>query len=85
MPEQITTACRYPLFEALLMQKALPLKGIYTNRDVAAIFDVSVRTIQDWITDNKMRARKLPGRGRFLSGDLEAFLQASGTKSPGEE
>ena len=70
-----TTAC--PLLERLLAEKALQLKGIYTNRDVAKIFAVSTRTVQDWIRDRKLRARDLPGRGRFLSEDLELFLQQS--------
>jgi excisionase family DNA binding protein len=68
---------RYPLLEALLEQKGLELKGIYTVRDAARIFGVSVRTIQDWVRDGKLLARDLPGRGRFLSEDLERFLQES--------
>jgi len=71
------TTARYPLLEALLEQKGLKLKGIYTVRDAAEIFSVSFRTIQDWIRDGKLLARELPGRGRFLSGDLERFLQES--------
>jgi hypothetical protein len=67
----------YPLLEPLLSQKGLCLKGIYTVRDAASIFDVSVRTIQDWMLDGKLIARDLPGRGRFLSEDLERFLQNS--------
>jgi excisionase family DNA binding protein len=68
---------RYPLLEALLEQKALELKGIYTVRDAARIFGVSVRTIQDWVRNEKLIARDLPGRGRFLSEDLERFLRES--------
>lgn len=71
------TIARYPLLEALLAQKALPLRGVWTLRDVAKIFDVSVRTIQDWIRGGKLVPRDLPGRGKFLSEDLEAFLQNS--------
>ena len=68
---------RYPLLESLLVPKELSLKGIYTIRDTAQIFDVSPRTLQDWIRDGKLIARQLPGRGRFLSEDLELFLQRS--------
>lgn len=68
---------RYPLLEALLAQKGLRLRGIYTIHDVAGIFGVSVRTIQDWCRDSKLQVRDLPGRGRFLSEDLEAFLRGS--------
>jgi hypothetical protein len=73
---------RYPLLEALLAQKGLPLKGIWTLRDAAMIFEAAVRTTQDWIRDGKLIARDLPGRGRFLSEDLEAFLQNSVQRVP---
>jgi hypothetical protein len=67
----------YSLLEPILRQKGLRLQGIYTNRDAARIFGVSVRTIQDWCRDGKLMSRDLPGRGRFLSEDFEAFLQNS--------
>jgi transposase len=66
---------RYPLLESLLRQKGLSLQGIYKYKDAAEIFDASVRTIQQWVRDRKLRCRDLPARGRFLSEDLEAFLQ----------
>lgn len=70
-------AVRYPLLEALLAQKGLKLKGTYTIRDVALIFDASRRTLQEWTAAGNPAARDLPGRGRFLSEDLEKFLQSS--------
>ncbi len=70
-------AGRYPLLEALCAQRGEPLRGIWTLPDVARLFSVSVRTLQDWITAGKLAPRDLPGRGRFLSEDLENFLQAS--------
>jgi excisionase family DNA binding protein len=73
-PEEGT---RYALLEALLEVKGLKLKGIYTIRDAAQIFGTSVRTIQDWVRDGKLVARELPGRGRFLSEDLDRFLRES--------
>jgi hypothetical protein len=78
---------QYPLLEALLAQRELPLKGIWTLGDVAKIFGVSKRTIQDWIRDRGLIPRDLPGRGRFLSEDLEGFLQNSRRKAnpEGEE
>lgn len=72
---------QFPLLEALLGAKGLFLKGTYTNRDVAGLFDVGVRTIQEWIRVGDLKARKLPGRARFLSFDLEEFLQNSSTMS----
>jgi hypothetical protein len=65
------------LLESLMKQKNLPLKGIYKYKDAAQIFDASVRTIQQYVRDEKLRSRDLPARGRFLSEDLEAFLKAS--------
>jgi NADPH-dependent curcumin reductase CurA len=66
---------RYQLLESLMKQKNLPLKGIYKYKDAAQIFDASVRTIQQFVRDGKLRCRDLPARGRFLSEDLEAFLR----------
>jgi helix-turn-helix protein len=71
----------FPLLQALLREKKLSLRGTYTNRDVAEMFGVAVRTIQEWCRNGKLHARKLPGRARFLSCDLEEFLQGSSTMS----
>lgn len=68
---------KFPLLETLLVAKGLSLKGTYTNRDVADMFDVAVRTIQEWSRNGNLKPRKLPGRARFLSEDLEEFLQNS--------
>ena len=77
MGEQQPKPERFPLLEALLREKGLSLKGIYTNHDVADIFGVATRTIQERIRNGYLTARMLPGRGRFLSQDLEEFLQNS--------
>lgn len=71
------TLGKYPLLEAVLSAKGLPVKGVWTIADVAQIFDVRNRTIYDWINNQKLAARDLPGRGRFLSVDLEEFLRNS--------
>ncbi len=76
MSEKSTTR-KYPLLEALLATKGLPLKGIWTIADVAEIFNVRNRAIYDWINNQKLTARDLPGRGRFLCEDLEQFLTDS--------
>jgi len=83
MNNQEPKAMRYPLLEALVAQQGLKMKGIWTLRDVARLFSVSVRTIEDWIKNGKLIPRDLPGRGKFLSEDLEEFLQSSRRK-PGE-
>jgi hypothetical protein len=64
----------YPLLEALLYAKGLKLQGTYTNADVASLFGVSVRTIQSHVADGSLPSRKLIGRARFLSVDLEKLL-----------
>jgi len=71
------TLGKYPLLEAVLAAKGLPVKGVWTIADVAQMFDVRNRTIYDWIANQKLTARDLPGRGRFLSEDLEEFLRNS--------
>jgi len=77
MSEEKPQPVRYPLLESVLVQLGLPLRGTYTNRDVANIFHVSVRTIQDWVRRGDLIARNLPGWGKFLSQDLENFLNNS--------
>lgn len=77
MSDSNTSIVFYPLLEPILKQRGLALLGIYTNGDAARIFGVSIRTVQDWCREGKLRSRDLPGRGRFLSTDLEAFLETS--------
>lgn len=77
MNEEKPQPVRFPLLESLLAQMNLPLRGTYTNRHVAEMFEVSVRTIQDWVRTGKLACRNLPGRGKFLSEDLENFLKNS--------
>ena len=84
MKSENTGTIRFPRLETLVTQQGLIMKGIWSLRDTAQLFPtrlpgkhVSVRTIQDWIKDGKLVARDLPGRGRFLSEDLEAFLRDS--------
>lgn len=77
MSDHVTTTGKYPLLERLLATKGLPMKGIWTISDVAQIFNVRNRAIYDWINNQKLTARDLPGRGRFLCEDLEQFLTDS--------
>jgi hypothetical protein len=76
------TAPKYPLLEELLSAQSEPLKALYSNKDVANLFGVSVRAIQDWIAKGLLKARDLPGRGRFLSQDIEEFLANSTRNKP---
>lgn len=77
MNEEKPAPVRYPLLESVLAHMGRPLRGTYTNHHVAEIFDVSVRTIQDWSRKGELVSRNLPGRGKFLSEDLENFLKNS--------
>ncbi len=63
MSDQHQPTSRYPLLEAILAARGLALKAIYTNRDAGEIFGVSIRTIQEWILNQKLSCRDLPGRG----------------------
>jgi hypothetical protein len=68
---------KYPLLQAILAIQDLPLQPMYTNRDVAKIFKVCVRAIQNWITAGRITPRDLPGRWKFFPQDLEDFLRTS--------
>jgi hypothetical protein len=72
-----TNESRYPLLDAVLSTKNLSFQSTYSHPDVAEIFNVTSRTIQEWIASGKLVSRELPGRGRFLSVDLEEFLHKS--------
>lgn len=69
---------KYPMLEAILAIQNLPLQPMYTNRDVAKIFRVCVRAIQNWISAGHLTPRNLPGRWKFFAQDLENFLRNSG-------
>lgn len=68
---------KYPMLEAILAIQNLPLQPMYTNRDIAKIFKVCVRAIQNWIAAGRLTPRDLPGRWRFFPQDLEEFLRNS--------
>ena len=65
----------YPHLCEVLRKRGLPLQAQYTTADTARIFGCAIRVIQERIHSGKWRARDLPKRGRFLSCDLENFLQ----------
>lgn len=70
-------AAKHSLLEELVVAQGLSLQPMYTNHDVAKIFGVDVRTIQNWVASDRLQARDLPGRWRFLSQDLEEFIRSS--------
>ena len=79
MRDQSPKLDAYPLLESLLRAKGLSLKGAWRYRDVTEIFDCSVRSLQELIRTGKLRGRNLPGRAKFLSIELEEFLENSVT------
>jgi hypothetical protein len=68
---------KYPQLAAILAIQGLDLQPMYTNRDVAGIFKVCVRAIQNWITAGRLIPRDIPGRWKFFPQDLEEFLRMS--------
>lgn len=67
----------YPLLAQILMILNLPIQPMYSVRDLALIFKVSVRAIQHRIEAGRLIPRDLPGRAKFLPQDIEDFLAAS--------
>ena len=76
---QLTKGAPYPLLQALLEAKGLPLLGTFTYEFTTRIFDCSVRALQERIRSGQLRKRNLPGRAKFLAIDLEDFLRNSVT------
>lgn len=75
----------YPLLEEMLRLKNLPLLATYTNGDVAKLFEVSKRAIQERVANGSLPKRNLPGKARFFPSDLEEFLvnsRAPTTRKP---
>lgn len=71
----------YPLLTQILMILNLPLQAMYSVRDLAVIFNVSVRAIQHRMESGRLIPRDLPGRAKFLPQDVEDFLAASRTRT----
>ena|SRR5215469_14911506 len=73
---------RFPLLEQLLRDGGIPMKPAYKTRDLARLFDVKPRTIQEWIRDGRIKSvRDLPGHNRLLPQDIEEFLRDSHCKN----
>ena len=64
------------LGEFLRLQQR-PLQAMYGLPEVASLFGVSTRTIQSWVADGSLTARKIPGGTKCFPSDLEQFLVAS--------
>ena len=68
---------RYRHLEEILRIKGLSLQATYSLKDIASIFAVSIRAIQNRVASGQLIPRNLPGRTKFLAGDIEEFLLAS--------
>ena len=68
---------KYPLLEEMLALRQMVRQPTYTIRDVAKLFDVTVRSIQSRVASGQLSTRDLPGRAKFLSCDLEEYLRNS--------
>lgn len=68
---------KYPLLEEILALRQMMLQPMYTSRDVAKFFGVSVRSIQSRVASGQLATRDLPGRAKFLPCDLEEYLRQS--------
>lgn len=68
---------KYPLLQEILQLNGRSLQATYSVRDLAELFNVSVRAIQNRVASGQIPSRDLPGRAKFLSEDLETFLAKS--------
>ncbi|HKO17904.1 MAG TPA: helix-turn-helix domain-containing protein [Acidobacteriaceae bacterium] len=74
---------KYALLEEVLALRQMKLQPMYTIRDVAALFGVTVRAIQSRVASGQLPSRDLPGRAKFLPVDVEQFLRNS-ERRPGK-
>jgi hypothetical protein len=68
---------RYPMLWEMLANMNLPFKATYKTSDLAALFQVSVRAIQDRVARGQIKVRDLPGRAKCLPADVEEYLTNS--------
>jgi transposase len=76
-----SSTVKYPLLAEILVLKNLPVQPMYSTRGIAELFNVSSRSIQNWIAAGLLVPRILPGRWKFLTQDVESFLEASRKKA----
>ncbi|HWH59904.1 MAG TPA: hypothetical protein VN682_19895 [Terriglobales bacterium] len=69
-----TNAISYPLLSGHLAMMGRSHQAIYFTRDYAAVFGMSMRTVQTYIKNGKIIPRDFRGRACFLPCDLEEQL-----------
>jgi hypothetical protein len=74
----------YPLLQEILRIRNLLLQPTYSTVDLAGIFGVSPRAMQNRVASGQIASRDLPGRAKFLPQDIEDFLSRSKKPKPPE-
>lgn len=64
----------------MLRGMGMKLQATYTCKDIAALFGVTERTIQNKVKNGTLPSRKLIGSGRFLPVDIENYLNSVGER-----
>jgi len=75
---------RYPTLREWAAYHSLPLKPAYTVAEVALMFEVSTRTVQQWIADGDIETRRVPGRSKIFASHLENILAQSASRTGGQ-
>lgn len=57
------------------MPKELLGTTVYTVKELAELFEVTVRTIQIYIADGKLKGQKIGGKWYFTEETLQAFVR----------
>jgi len=69
-----TPEISYPLLSSHLAMMGRSHQAFYSTRDYAAVFGVSMRTVQNYIKTGKIVPRNFRSRASFLPCDLEEHL-----------
>lgn len=57
---------------------------LFTVRDAAKLFSVSVYTLRSWITAGELKSLRVGGSIRLSIEDLQAFVKANEQKRAGQ-
>lgn len=49
---------------------------VFTIKQVAYKFDVTERTVNNWMKEGKLKGKKIGGKWRFTKDELERFVKA---------
>ncbi len=57
------------------MPKELLGTTVYTVKELAELFEVTIRTVQIYIKDGKLKGQKIGGKWYFTEETLQAFVR----------